>query len=462
MDTTDTICALATPAGTAAIALIRVAGPDAFQITDRIFKPAKASLKINKALTHTLHFGLIKDGDEVVDEVLVSVFKSPNSYSGEDAVEISCHGSPYIQQRIIELLINHGARLARHGEYTMRAFLNGKFDLSQAEAVADLIASNSKSSHDLALEQMRGGFSEKISELRSELVNFASLIELELDFSEEDVEFADRQKILDLLKKLKTEIDNLLHSFKVGNVLKNGIPVAIIGKPNVGKSTLLNTILQEEKAIVSEIPGTTRDSIEDTIIIDGVAFRFIDTAGLRASDDKVESIGIERTMEKIQQAKIVLFVFDVATCDIEQVKEVLDEHRHLIEDPTKRVILVGNKIDQLVEIPKGFKDLVELETIFISAKRKENINLISDSLLKSVNKDQISDNTIVSNARHYEALSKSLHAIEDVEEGFRQQIPSDLIAIDIRRALHHLGEITGEITTDEILGNIFSNFCIGK
>ncbi|MFP4471881.1 MAG: tRNA uridine-5-carboxymethylaminomethyl(34) synthesis GTPase MnmE, partial [Bacteroidales bacterium] len=437
MDTTDTICALATPPGTGAIAAIRLAGKEAFQIGNSVFKPANSSISLDRAKSHTIHFGTIQDEDDLIDEVLVSVFRSPTSYTGEDVLEISCHGSPYIQQRIIQLLLKKGARTARPGEFTLRAFLNGKFDLSQAEAVADLIASNSKYSHDLALEQMRGGFSEKIRNLRQELVNFASLIELELDFSEEDVEFADRNKIIELLQNLRKEIEGLLKSFSVGNVLKNGIPVAIIGKPNVGKSTLLNTILQEEKAIVSEIPGTTRDSIEDTIIIEGIAFRFIDTAGLRVSEDEVESIGIERTMEKIKQARIILFVFDVTGSDVEQVKEVLEEHRHLIEDPKKRIILIGNKIDQLIEIPKGFKDLVELETIFISAKRKENINLISDSLLKSVNTEQISDNTIVSNVRHYEALSKSLDAIEDVEDGFQRQIPSDLIAIDIRKALHH-------------------------
>jgi len=352
--------------------------------------------------------------------------------------------------------------MANAGEFTMRAFLNGKLDLAQAEAVADLIASQSKYAHDLALNQMRGGFSEKIKNLRAELVNFASLIELELDFADEHLEFADRSRIMEILSKLKNEISALISSFSIGNVLKKGIPVAIIGKPNVGKSTLLNTILQEEKAIVSEIPGTTRDSIEDMIIIDGVAFRFIDTAGLRVSDDIVETIGIERTMEKIKQAKIILFVFDVVTCDIEQVNEMLDEYRHLIEDPDKRIILIGNKIDQLIEIPKGFKDLVELETIFVSAKRKENINLISDSLLKSVNTDQITDNTIVSNTRHYQALTRSLASIREIEQGFLKNIPSDLIATDIRQALHHLGTITGDITTDEILGNIFSKFCIGK
>ena len=362
----------------------------------------------------------------------------------------------------MENLINSGIRLARPGEFTMRAFLNGKMDLAQAEAVADLIASNSKTAHNLAIDQMRGGFSKRIGELRKELIGFASLIELELDFSEENVEFADRQQLLDLIRKIKTEIESLIQSFNFGNVLKAGIPVAIIGKPNVGKSTLLNTLLQEEKAIVSEIPGTTRDSIEDTIIIDGVAFRFIDTAGLRPTEDTIETIGIERTLEKIKQARIILFVFDVATCTMDQIKEVIEEHRHLINDPSKRVILIGNKIDQLIEIPKGFKDLLEMETIFVSAKRKENINLISDSLLKSVSREQIEDNAIVSNTRHYEALSNSLDALNSVEEAMLQGISSDLVASDIRQALYHLGTITGQIVNDDILNHIFKNFCIGK
>jgi len=462
MNTNDTICALATSPGTAAIAVIRVSGPQAISGVDALFAPARKDFRIIDVASHTIHFGNFISGKEIIDEVLVSVFRNPHSYTGEDAVEISCHGSPYIQQKVLEILINSGIRMANPGEFTLRAFLNGKFDLTQAEAVADLIASNSKTSHDLAIDQMRGGFSKKIRELRQELIGFASLIELELDFSEEDVEFADRKRLLDLIGKIKREIEGLVHSFNFGNVLKNGIPVAIIGKPNVGKSTLLNTILQEEKAIVSEIPGTTRDSIEDTIIIDGVAFRFIDTAGLRNTDDTIESIGIERTMEKIRQARIILFVFDVAGSTLEQIREIVEEHKHLLNDPSKRVILVGNKIDQLVEIPKGFRDLVEMETVFVSAKRKENINLISDSLLKSVNKDQITDNTIVSNVRHYEALSNALDAILVVEDAITQEIPTDLVASDIRQALHHLGTITGQIVTEDILDNIFRNFCIGK
>jgi len=456
------ICALATVPGTAAIAVIRISGSGSIEKISSLFKPAKSNFNLSEANSHTIHYGDIIFDDELLDDVLVSVFRNPHSYTGEDSVEISCHGSPYIQQKLLENLINSGIRLARPGEFTMRAFLNGKMDLAQAEAVADLIASNSKTAHNLAIDQMRGGFSKRIGELRKELIGFASLIELELDFSEENVEFADRQQLLDLIRKIKTEIESLIQSFNFGNVLKAGIPVAIIGKPNVGKSTLLNTLLQEEKAIVSEIPGTTRDSIEDTIIIDGVAFRFIDTAGLRPTEDTIETIGIERTLEKIKQARIILFVFDVATCTMDQIKEVIEEHRHLINDPSKRVILIGNKIDQLIEIPKGFKDLLEMETIFVSAKRKENINLISDSLLKSVSREQIEDNAIVSNTRHYEALSNSLNALNSVEEAMLQGISSDLVASDIRQALYHLGTITGQIVNDDILDHIFKNFCIGK
>ncbi|MCF8386677.1 MAG: tRNA uridine-5-carboxymethylaminomethyl(34) synthesis GTPase MnmE [Bacteroidales bacterium] len=458
----DTICALATPPGSAAIAVIRVSGPDTFLILEKIFKPKNKQVNISKSPAYKIYFGTIGDERELIDEVLLSIFKNPNSYTGEDAVEISCHGSEYIQQKIIESLIDHGARLANPGEFTMRAFVNGKFDLSQAEAVADLIASNSKSSHDLALEQMRGGFSSKIKELRQQLLDFVSLIELELDFSEEDVEFADRKQLFDLLDTLKQELKKLVDSFKLGNVLKRGIPVAIIGKPNVGKSTLLNAILNEEKAIVSEIPGTTRDVIEDTIIIDGYSFRFIDTAGLRHSGDTIETMGIERTREKIAQASIILYICDISECTIDGLDEILAEFKEYINHKSKRFILIGNKIDKLEEMPKKFKELVDLETIFVSAKRKENISLITDSLLKSVKKQKVSDRTIVSNTRHYEALKKALESVQNVDKGLKDGLPSDLVTIDIRQALHYLGSITGEISTDEILGNIFGKFCIGK
>lgn len=458
----DTICAIATPAGSGAIALIRLSGSESFKIIDSVFKAAKNGASIQKAEAYTIHFGKIYDKDVLLDEVLVSVFKSPHSYTGEDSIEISCHGSTFIQQKMIELLLKRGARMAEAGEFTMRAFFNGKFDLSQAEAVADLIASNSTASHNLALEQMRGGFSSKIKALRQELLDLASLIELELDFSEEDVEFADRTRFLELLTEISKEIKQLIESFALGNVIKHGIPVAIIGRPNAGKSTLLNRILQEEKAIVSDIPGTTRDSIEDTISIEGFAFRFIDTAGLRSSTDKIENLGIERTYEKIRQSKIILYVCDITQSTPDDLRTTLEDFKEHIEDENKRFILIGNKIDELMEMPPYFNQYVDLETIFVSAKRNENINLIMDSLVASVKDLEFGDNTIVSNARHLGALNKVAEAIQTIENGFHEGLPTDLIAIDIRTALHYLGEITGEVTNNELLGNIFGKFCIGK
>ena len=458
----DTICALSTPNGTGAIAVIRLSGTKAFSICKKIFVPKKSSVDLELAPSHAVYFGCIMSGEEIVDEVLLSIFRAPNSYTAENIVEISCHGSVYIQQQILQLLMHNGARLARPGEYTKRAFLNGKMDLSQAEAVADLISANSSSAHTLAIQQMRGGFSSKIKELRGQLLNFASLIELELDFSEEDVEFADRTQLFTLLDTLEVETTRLVESFRVGNVLKNGIPVAIVGKTNVGKSTLLNALLNEERAIVSEIPGTTRDTIEDTLVLNGKMFRFIDTAGLRESDDIIENFGIERTLQKLDQAAIVLYVFDLNEITIEELNETLADLARQFNLEEKKVILIGNKTDELVEIPHHFVDLVEHETIFISAKRKENINLIIDSLLKTVeNTDNIPE-TIVSNLRHYEALSLALEDIQRIKTAFNEHIPSDLIATDIKRALHHLGSISGEVTSDEILNNIFGNFCIGK
>jgi tRNA modification GTPase len=458
----DTICALSTPNGTGAIAVIRLSGSKSFSICKKIFVPKKASVDLERAPSHAVYFGCIMSGKEIVDEVLLTIFRAPNSYTAENIVEISCHGSVYIQQQILQLLIKNGARLAKPGEYTKRAFLNGKMDLSQAEAVADLISANSSSAHHLAIQQMRGGFSSKIKELRGQLLNFASLIELELDFSEEDVEFADRTQLFALLDTLEVETSRLVESFRVGNVLKNGIPVAIVGKTNVGKSTLLNALLNEERAIVSEIPGTTRDTIEDTLVLNGKMFRFIDTAGLRVSDDIIENYGIERTMQKLDQAAIVLYVFDLNEITIEELNETLVDLSRQFNLEEKKVILIGNKSDELLEIPHHFVDLVEHETIFISAKRKENINLIVDSLLKTVeNTDNIPE-TIVSNLRHYEALSLALEDIQRIKAAFADKVPSDLIATDIKRALHHLGSISGQVTSDEILNNIFGNFCIGK
>jgi len=500
----ETICAIATPPGTGAIAIIRLSGTEASLICEKVFTPKKSGLKISATDTHTIHFGTIGNEKEMLDEVLVSVFHEPHSYTGENAVEISCHGSSYIQQKIVELLISKGARLARPGEFTLRAFLNGRFDLSQAEAVADLIAAASQSAHDLALQQMRGGFSKKISELRTRLLDFASLIELELDFSQEDVEFADRNELVILLQEIKSEIEHLVSSFSYGNVLKSGIPVAIIGKPNVGKSTLLNAILNEERAIVSEIPGTTRDTIEDTIIIHNYAFRFIDTAGLRHSSDQIESQGIERTYEKIEQAAIVLYVFDVRDKEGmeawrqgsreagkqgsgeagkqgsgeagkqggveagrkgqgEEEKRRQGEEGKIggLEDD-KRLILIGNKSDLLEETPHGLKELLEHECIFISAKRKKNINMILERLVEVVGEMKIQDTAIVSNARHYDALKNALSSVESVLDGISGGVSGDLVTVDLRTALYHMGEITGEITTDDILGNIFGKFCIGK
>ena len=445
--------------------MLRVSGKDTFRIAAKIFTAKKKGFDLQKADTHTLHYGTISGKEKLIDDVLLSVFKKPHSYTGEDSVEISCHGSAFIVQKVLTLLLDSGCRMAQPGEFTLRAFLNGKLDLSQAEGVGDLIAANSRASHKLALDQMRGGFSKKIKELRDQLMQFASLIELELDFSEEDVEFADRTALKKLLDEIRGEVQVLADSFAEGNVLKSGIPVAIIGKPNVGKSTLLNAILNEEKAIVSDIPGTTRDAIEDTIVIDGLAFRFIDTAGLREAGDKIETIGIERTYEKIRQAKVILYMFDINDTDCMDVKESLEAFKRQLGEEgmnEKHFILIANKIDRLMKTPRHFKKMVEFECIFISAKRKENISMISESLVKAISTDTEEDAVIVSNARHHEALTGVLEALNDIDEGFNKDIPSDLIATDIRKALYHLGEITGEVSTDELLGNIFSRFCVGK
>lgn len=461
-DIHDTICALSTAPGTGAIAVLRLSGKESYPICEKIFRPANASFSWSSALPYSIHLGFISGSAGEIDEVLISLFRAPNSYTGEDVIEISCHGSEFIQQQILDTLVQTGCRLAKPGEFTLRAFLNGKFDLSQAEAVADLIASASQSSHDLALAQMRGGFSKKIKDLRQKLLDFTSLVELELDFGEEDVEFASRTDLAFLLDELEQELSRLIQSFSLGNVIKKGIPVAIVGKPNVGKSTLLNTLLNEEKAIVSEIPGTTRDAIEDTIVIEGYSFRFIDTAGLRVSEDQIESMGIDRTWSKMEEASIILYLFDATRDAFKDVANAIAEIGEVVENPMKRLILVGNKMDMLSELPRGFQKFVEHETIFVSAKRNENIHMIADSLLKSVKEQDISDGAVVCNSRHLEALQNSLEAIQNVREGFQNQLPADLATIEIRQALFHLGEITGEITTDEILSNIFGRFCIGK
>jgi tRNA modification GTPase len=459
----DTICALSTPPGTGAIAVIRLSGKNALEICNKLFVPFGKKHDLSSVSSHSVHLGMIKSGNELIDEVLIAVYKAPHSYTGEDIVEINCHGSLYIQQRVLEVLIQDGARMAKPGEFTLRAFMNGKFDLSQSEAVADLINANSKAAHDLALIQMRGGFSDKIKLMRQQLVDLASLLELELDFSEEDVEFADRTKLINLISELRLELTNLAQSFSFGNVIKQGIPVAIIGKPNVGKSTLLNALLNEERAIVSDIPGTTRDTIEDTLTIKGLKFRFIDTAGLRShSSDAIENMGIGRTYEKIREASIILYVVDMSSItasEIDEIKETFKEH---IDNPDKQFLLIGNKTDLMLESPQHVTALLDLESIFISAKRKENINLIIDSLLRTVKSQNLTDRAIVSNVRHFEAINKTVKALESAHEGFANNLPTDLIAIDIHSALYHLGEITGQVTTEELLGNIFGKFCIGK
>lgn len=464
--TYDTICALATPAGQGAIAVIRLSGNNALSIGDAIFfkKKSNKNFQLSKAKSHTLHFGEIKDGNKIIDEVLVAIFKNPHSYTGEDTLEISCHGSVFIQQQLLKLLISKGARMAQPGEFTLRAFLNGKLDLSQAEAVADLIASDSEVSHQMAMQQMRGGFSKDISELREKLINFAALIELELDFSEEDVEFANREELRNLIHNLCARIKKLIESFAAGNVFKNGVPVAIIGKPNAGKSTLLNTLLNEDRAIVSDIAGTTRDTIEEEINLNGVMFRFIDTAGIRSTSDKVEAIGIEKTYDKISKAAIVVYIFDVINDSPENVKQDIELIQKKTSSINVPIIIVGNKIDvaTLDSIKEKFK--LDVAPVYISAKNSINIEELKNKLISFIDTGILkSEQTIVSNARHLEALNKSLQALDMVLVGLDNHITGDLLALDIRKAFQHLGEITGSIDVDkDILGTIFSKFCIGK
>ena len=467
MKLNDTIVALATPSGAGAISIIRVSGPEAMEIVAPLFR-AKSKKPLEKQPSHTLHLGNLVDGERTLDEVLVSVFRGSKSYTGEETIEISCHGSPYIQQEIIQLLVRKGCRSAEAGEFTMRAFLNGKMDLSQAEAVADLISSENQASHQMAMQQMRGGFSSEIYRLRQELLDFASLIELELDFSEEDVEFANRDQFKDLVAKIQQVLKRLIDSFATGNVLKNGIPVAIVGEPNVGKSTLLNALLNEERAIVSEIAGTTRDSIEDEMSIGGVGFRFIDTAGIRETQDVVESIGIKRTFEKISQAQVVVFLLNAEKFKVQSSKFKVEIEKIHNQFPQKPLIVIANKIDQLSQeerqsLSKDLNDLEGANLQLLSAKTGEGVEELKMKLLEFVNTGALrNNNTIVTNSRHYNALLKALEEINKVEDGLNNNLSGDLMAIDIREALHYFGEITGEVTNDELLGNIFSNFCIGK
>lgn len=467
----DTIVALATPSGAGAIAIIRISGKDALTIAASLFESVSGK-DILKQKTHTIHLGHIVDGAKVYDQVLLSIFKGPNSYTGENVIEISCHGSTYIQQQIIQLLLRKGCKMAEPGEFTLRAFINGKLDLSQAEAVADLISSENEASHQIAMQQMRGGFSNEIAKLREELLNFASLIELELDFAEEDVEFADRTQFHELLERIEFVLKRLIDSFAVGNVIKNGIPVAIVGEPNVGKSTLLNALLNEERAIVSEIAGTTRDTIEDELVINGIGFRFIDTAGIRETADIVESIGIKKTFEKIEQAQVVVYLLDSSQILDFRLQTSENSRLHTIkievekirnQFPLKPLVIIGNKADMLTESQiENLKSEIP-EILLISAKENTNIEDLKNQLLSFVNTGALRNNeTIVTNTRHYDSLLKALEEIQKVKFGLQTGISSDLMAIDIRQALYYFGEITGQVTNDELLGNIFANFCIGK
>ncbi|CAM3674775.1 tRNA uridine-5-carboxymethylaminomethyl(34) synthesis GTPase MnmE [Sphingobacterium prati] len=452
--TEDTIVALATPSGAnGAIAVIRVSGQQAIKITNAIFK----GKDLCQQASHTIHFGTIRDGEEIIDEVLVSLFVAPNSYTKENSVEISTHNSKYIIERVIHLLIKQGARAARAGEFTLRAFLNGGMDLSQAEAVADLIASNSAASHQIAMQQMRGGFSNQLKSLREDLIHFASLIELELDFSEEDVEFANREQLKNLINKIKVIVQKLIISFEQGNVLKNGVPVVIAGKPNVGKSTLLNAFLNEERAIVSDIAGTTRDTIEDEINIHGVTFRFIDTAGIRETADIIEAKGVERTRAKMKQARLIIYLFDPLQDKVDEVQSQLQEVQNL-QIPFLTII---NKADLLSDQQKD--EYASLNPLYISAKEQIGVEELKEELINSVQLGNLNtDDVMVTNIRHVEALQKTSDSLERVLFGIDNPVTSDFLAMDIRQALYHLGEITGTVSTDDLLDNIFSKFCIGK
>jgi tRNA modification GTPase len=451
----DTICALATPAGLGAIGVIRLSGTNAIAIANQCF----AGKNLTTVASHTAHFGRLVQAEEIIDEVLATVFVEPKSYTGENTVEISCHGSTYIQQRILEVLINAGARLAQPGEFTLRAFLNGKLDLTQAEAVADLIASNSEMSHKTAMNQMRGGFSKEIAMLREKLINFASLIELELDFSEEDVEFASRPELQTLVSNLHKMLLQLVETFKMGNAIKNGVPTVIVGKPNAGKSTLLNALIKEDRAIVSAIAGTTRDTIEESFTLGGIVYRLIDTAGIREhTADLIESIGIEKTYEKIKQASIIIYLFDALETDLDSLSKALAEFDNL----EATVIPVANKIDlgKEQDFKAKFSSLPEL--IYLSSKAQSGLNQLYARLQEVVSKDKVSNDVIITNLRHYQALSEAAQALEQVLQSMQQNRKTELLAFDIRKAIFHLGEITGEITNDDLLANIFSKFCIGK
>ena len=458
----DTICALATANGIGAIGIIRISGEQSFEIVNTIFE----GKNIQEAESHTVHYGFIKDGDEVVDEVMVSVFRAPKTFTTEDSVEISFHGSPYIGKRILEVLIKNGARMAKAGEFTMRAFMNGRIDLSQAESIADLIASENETSRKVALNQLKGGISNEISFLRNDLLNFTSLIELELDFAEEDVEFADRSALKMLLQKIENKLNSLIESFQYGNAIKNGTAVAIIGKPNAGKSTLLNALLKEERAIVSNIAGTTRDTIEEILHIKGHAFRLIDTAGLRETADEIEAIGVKKAKEKVENAEVLVYLADAGTDDfsedIEMIKSLLRDDLKLIICATKIDEVIPTQYEKLEQIFRN-EILTDFDFIKISAVENQNIQDLKNELSSYVEQLKSEEgNVVITNQRHYEALQKALDSVNRVEEAVTSQISTELLSYELRSALEHLGEISGEFTNDEVLGNIFSKFCIGK
>lgn len=447
----DTIVALATPNGAGAIGVIRLSGEQAIAICNSVFK----GKDLSKQESHTIHFGTIVDGQTIIDEVLVSLFIAPRSYTKENVVEVSCHGSAYILDKIIRLFISKGARPAQPGEFTMRAFLNGQLDLSQAEAVADLIASSSEASHKVAMQQMRGGFSNELKKLREELIHFASLVELELDFSEEDVEFANREQMQKLIEQIVAVLKKLIRSFELGNVIKQGVPVVIAGKPNVGKSTLLNALLNEERAIVSEIAGTTRDTIEDEISIQGIKFRFIDTAGIRDTEDIIEAKGVERTFEKIQSSAIILYVYDPEETFGEELQKIISDLELITQKNNSQLLLVANKSDKSTTS-------IHPESLSISALQGQGIKALEQKLLELIHYSELSNEIVLTNIRHVEALQKTSDALQRVLDGIHNPVTSDFLAMDIKEALHYLGEITGSISTDDLLENIFSKFCIGK